>query len=67
MCMGLNTFSRLVLASWERKVCAQSIACACEVEIRNPSHVRARSVGGELPVCAGARFVQDRLTGTHVR
>ena len=55
MCMyGVYIFSRLVLAPCVRTVCTESIACAREVGIRNPSHVRVRSVGGELPVCAGA-------------
>ena len=48
-------------------MCAESIAFTREVEIRNPSHIRAMSVGVELRVCAGVRFVQVRLTGTHVR
>ena len=64
--MGLYIFSRLVLASWVRTVCAESIACAREVEIGNLSYVRAKSVGGELPVCAGARFVQACLMGAQV-
>ena len=53
--------------SWVRIACGESIACLRDVGIRNPSHVRARSVGGELPVCANVQFVQDRLTGVYVR
>ena len=48
-------------------MCAESIANVHEVGICNSSHVRGKSVGGELPVCAGVRFAQDRLTGAHVR
>ena len=65
--MGLYILSRLVPASWVGTVCAESVACAREVAIRNPSHIRAKSVCGEFPVCAGACFVQDRLTGSLVR
>ena len=52
--MDLYIYFRLELASWVRTLCAESITGAREVVIRNPSHVRARSVGGELPVCADA-------------
>ena len=38
-----------------------------KASVLNPSHVRARSVGGEVPVCAGVRFTQDRVTGARVR
>ena len=61
--MDLYVFSRQVLASWVRTVCVECIARTSEVGIRNASHVRVRSVGRVFPVCAGVRFVQDRLTG----
>ena len=67
MCMYRSVhFSRRVLARWVRIVCAGSISYTHEVGIRNPSNVRARSVAGEVPVCAGVRFVQNCLTGAHV-
>ena len=44
-------------------MCTESVACTREVETRNPPHVRARSVGREVLVGAGVRFVQDLLTG----
>ena len=48
-------FFRQLLASWLNTVYTEF------------SHVRARSVGGEMPVCASVRFVQDRLMRARVR
>ena len=30
-------------------------------------HVRAKLIGGEVPLCASVRSVQDRLMGARVR
>ena len=46
---------RQVLASWVNTVCTEFL------------HVRARSVGGEVPVWASVPIAQDRLMRGRVR
>ena len=48
-------------------MCAEAVARMCEVGTRHPLHVRARSVGEEVPVGAGVQSLQDLFTGACVR